>query len=76
MLFLTMHGIDSDHRTGQRKRAEQSLDRRDFIGLFVAVEMRQHQSRVRSEGAKYVRGARRSRKLSKLRSKVLSSIAT
>ena len=56
MLFLTMHGIDSDHRTGQRKRAEQSLDRRDFIGLFVAVEMRQHQSRVRSEGAKYVRG--------------------
>jgi len=52
MLFLTMHGIDSDHRTGQRKRAEQSLDRRDFIGLFVAVEMRQHQSRVRSEGAK------------------------
>ena len=57
MLFLTMHGIDSDHRTGQRKRAEQSLDRRDFIGLFVAVEMRQHQSRVRSESAKYVRGA-------------------
>ena len=57
MLFLTMHGIDSDHRTGQRQRAEQSLDRRDFIGLFVAVEMRQHQSRVRSEGAKYVRGA-------------------
>ena len=52
MLFLTMHGIDSDHRTGQRKRAEQSLDRRDFIGLFVAVEMRQHQSRVRSESAK------------------------
>src|SRR4051794_37607984 len=56
MLFLTMHGIDSDHRTGQRKRAEQSLDRRDFIGLFVAVQMRQHQSRVRSESAKYVRG--------------------
>ena len=42
MLFLTMHGIDSDHRAGQRKRAEQSLDRRDFIGLFVAVEMCQH----------------------------------
>jgi hypothetical protein len=40
MLFLTMHGINSDHRAGQRKRAEQSLDRRDFIGLFVAVEMR------------------------------------
>lgn len=50
MLFLTMHGIDRDHRVGQRKRAEQTLDRRDFIGLFVAVEMRQHQSRVRSEG--------------------------
>jgi hypothetical protein len=54
MLFLTMHGIDRDHRTGQRKRAEQSLDRRDFIGLFVAVEMRQHQSRVRSESARAV----------------------
>jgi RNase P/RNase MRP subunit p29 len=52
-----MHGIDSDHRAGQRKRAEQSLDRRDFIGLFVAVEMRQHQSRVGSKGAEYVRGA-------------------
>ena len=50
MFFLTMHGIDSDHRAGQRKRAEQSLDRWDFIGLFVAVEMRQHQSRVRGQG--------------------------
>jgi len=57
MLFLTVHGIDSDHRAGQCKRAEQSLDRRDFIGLFVAVEMRQHQSRLRSEGAEYVRSA-------------------
>src|SRR5215469_4938675 len=57
MLFLTMHGIDSDHRAGQRKRAEQRLDRRDLIGLFIAVEMRQHQSRVRSEGAEYVRSA-------------------
>src|SRR5689334_11770360 len=57
MLFLTMHGIDRDHRVGQRKRAEQTLDRRNFIGLFVAVEMRQHQSRVGSEGAEYVRGA-------------------
>ena len=57
MLFLTMHGIDSDHRAGQRKRPEQGLDRRDFIGLFVAVEMRQHQSRVRSESAEYVRSA-------------------
>ena len=57
MLFLTMHGIDSDHRAGQRKRAEQSLDRWDFIGLFVAVEMRQHQSRVRSEGTEDVRSA-------------------
>ena len=57
MLFLTVHCIDSDDRVGQRKRAEQSLDRRNFIGLFVAVEMRQHQSRVGSEGAEYVRGA-------------------
>src|ERR1700745_4503538 len=57
MLLLTMHGIDRDHRVGQRKRAEQTLDRRNFIGLFVAVEMRQHQSRVGSEGAEYVRGA-------------------
>src|SRR6202035_1181412 len=57
MLFLTMHSIDSDHRAGQRKRAEQSLDRRDFIGLFVAVEMCQHQSRVGRKGAEYVRGA-------------------
>jgi hypothetical protein len=52
-----MHGIDGDHRAGQRKRAEQSPDRRNFIGFLVAVEMRQHQSRVGSKGAKYVRGA-------------------
>src|SRR3984957_4820156 len=57
MLFLTMHGIDSDHRAGQRKRGEQSLDRRNFIGLFVAIEMCQHQSFVGSKGAEYVRGA-------------------
>src|ERR1700745_3105747 len=56
MLLLQMIGIARDHRVGQRKRAEQTLDCRNFIGLFVAVEMRQHQSRVRSEGAKYVRG--------------------
>src|SRR3954453_24213003 len=57
MLFLTVHRIDSDHTVGQRKRAKQSLDRGDLIGLFVAIEMRQHQSRVRSEGAEYVRSA-------------------
>src|ERR1700750_567563 len=57
MFFLKMHGIDRDHRVGQRKRAEQTLDRRNFIGLFVAVEMRQHQSGVGSEGAEYVCGA-------------------
>ena len=75
MLFLPMHGIDSDHRTGQRKRAEQSLDRRDFIGLFVAVEMRQHQSRSEAKALSMC-AARRSRKLSKLPRKVLPSIAT
>ena len=52
-----MHGINGDHRAGQYKRAEQSLDGRDFIGFFVTVEMRQHQSRVGSKGAEYVRGA-------------------
>jgi len=35
------------HGAGQRKRAEQSLERRDFIGLFVAVEMRQEPCRKR-----------------------------
>ena len=57
MLFLTMHGIDGDHGAGQRKRAKQGLHGRYFIGLFVAVEMRQHQSRVGSKGAEHVRGA-------------------
>src|SRR5579864_6191163 len=57
MLFLTMHGIDSDNGAGQRERAKQSLHCRDFIGLFVAVEMRQYQSRVRGKGAEYVRCA-------------------
>ena len=52
-----MHGINGDHRAGEYKRAEQSLDGRDFIGFFVTVEMRQHQSRVGGKGAEYVRGA-------------------
>ena len=33
-----------------------TLDCRDFVGFFVAVKMRQHQSRVGSKGAEYVRG--------------------
>jgi hypothetical protein len=52
-----MHSIDSDHRAVQRQRTEQSLDSGDFIGLFITVEMRQHQSRVGCKGAEYVRGA-------------------
>ena len=50
-----MHGIDSDNGASQRKRAKQSLHCRDFIGLFVAVEMRQHQGRVRCKGAENMR---------------------
>ena len=75
MLFLTVHGIDGDHRAGERKRSEQSLDCRDFIGFFVAVKMRQHQSRSEAKALSMC-AARRSRKLSKLRRKVLPSIAT
>jgi len=47
--------VDVQSRSAQA--TEQSLDRRDFIGLFVAVEVRQHQSRVRSEGTEDVRSA-------------------
>jgi len=51
-----MHGIDGDHGIGQAKRSEQSSHSGDLIGLVVTVDMRQHQSRVGSEGTKQVRG--------------------
>jgi hypothetical protein len=45
-----MHGIDGQQSLLEPELAQQSLDRRDFVGLFVEVEMRQHQSSVRCKG--------------------------
>jgi hypothetical protein len=52
-----MHGVDCDQRAGQAKRPKQGLHGRYLVGLIVAVEMRQHQSRIGSKGAEHVRGA-------------------
>ena len=50
-----MHGIDGDESAGETEFGEQSLHRRDFVRLLVAVEMRQHQRCVRRERAQNMR---------------------
>jgi hypothetical protein len=51
-----VHGIDGDESAGETEFGEQSLHRRDFVRLLVAVEMRQHQRCVRRERAQNMRG--------------------
>ena len=50
-----MHGIDGQHSLLEPELAQESLDRRDFVGLLVALEMCQHQGRVRCKGAENMR---------------------
>ena len=58
MLFLTMHGIDSDHRARPAMGGEQSLDRRRFHWTFRRNrDVPAPEAFVGSEGAEYVRGA-------------------
>ena len=70
-----MHGVDGDHGIGQAKRTEQGSHGGNLIGLVITVDVRQHQSRVGSEGAEQVRGTTVV-ELSKLPRKALPSIAT
>src|SRR5215472_9827424 len=51
-----MHGIDGQQSLLEPELAQQSLDRRDFVGLFIAVEMRQQQGRARCKRAENMRG--------------------
>jgi hypothetical protein len=46
-----MHGIDGQQSLLEPQLAQQSLDRRDFVRLFIAVEMRQYQGRARCKRA-------------------------
>jgi hypothetical protein len=55
--FLTVHGIDGQQRLLLKPEwTQQSLDRRDLVGLLVPVEMRQHQGSVRRKPAENMRG--------------------
>jgi hypothetical protein len=51
-----VHGINGDESAGEAEFCEQSLHRRDFVRLLVAVEMRQHQCCVRRERTQNMRG--------------------
>lgn len=44
-----MHGVDGEQRLLKPELAHQSLNRRDLVGLFVALEMRQYQGSIRCE---------------------------
>src|SRR5262249_19644012 len=50
------HGIDGQQSLLKPELAQQSLDCRNFIGLFIAVEMRQYQSRARCKRAENMCG--------------------
>jgi hypothetical protein len=55
--FSALHSIEGHYGVAERKLAEQGLHGRDLVGSFITIKMRQHQSRVRSEGAEHVRCA-------------------
>jgi hypothetical protein len=46
---------DGQHSLLKPELAQERLDRRDFVGLLVALETRQHQGRVRCKGAENMR---------------------
>jgi hypothetical protein len=43
-VFLTVHGIDGQHSLLEAELAQESLDRRDFVGHLVAPALRQHRA--------------------------------
>ena len=49
-----MQRIHGDHTRGQPEFAEQALDGRDLVGLFVDLKMAQHQGGIGGEGADQV----------------------
>ena len=51
-----MHGIASDNVIGNIELFEEFLGRRDLVGFFVNLDMRQHQHRVGGKGAQELSG--------------------
>ena len=51
-----MHCVDGDERVDEAEFRDQLLDRRDFIGFLIAIDMAEHEGRLGGEGAENVRG--------------------
>jgi len=45
-----MHGVRRDDGSGDAEFAEQGLQRRDFVGLFIAIRMAEHEGGCGREG--------------------------
>lgn len=55
-VFLTVHGVERDDVAGNVEFLQKLLRRRDFVGFFVDLDMRQNQGRIGGEGAEYLLG--------------------
>ena len=53
-VFLTVHGINGDHATGQAEFADEALDGRDLVGFVIDLDMAEDERAVRLEGAHQV----------------------
>lgn len=54
-VFLTMHGIGGDDRARDAEFGEKLLKRWDLVGFLVALDMAEHETGTRGEGAENMR---------------------
>ena len=55
-VFLTMHGVERDDVAGHVEFLQKLLHRRDFVGLFLDLDMRQNQGRIGGKGTEHLLG--------------------
>jgi hypothetical protein len=53
MFFLAMHGVERDDMARNIEFFQQFLHRR-YLGLFIDLDMRQHQRRIDGKSAEYL----------------------
>jgi hypothetical protein len=54
MFFLAMHGVERDDAARHVKLFQQFLHRWYLVGLFIDLDMRQHQRRIDGKGAEHL----------------------
>ena len=54
MFFLAMHGVERDEMARNIEVFQQFLHGRYLVGLFIDLDMRQHQRRIDGKSAEYL----------------------